>query len=140
MNLLYPMAALVFFTGYIALRLFKSRVRAIKSGAVEAQYFRTFQAPTEGLPEYMVLNDRLYHNLLEMPLLFYVGCLAAMLTGITGWLMVMLAWLFVIFRLGHATLLLAGRIRWRVRLFAASFICLMAMWAVLVGTLLAREF
>lgn len=140
MNLIYPMALLVFFTGFVALRLFKARVHAIKSGAVEADYFRTFQAPPEGLPRAMVLHDRLYHNLLEMPVLFYAGCLAAMLTGISGWLVVALAWLYVLLRLAHAALLLAGRIRWRVRLFAASFFCLMGLWAVLVGTLLARHF
>ncbi len=140
MNLIYPMAVLVFFTGFVVLRLFKARGHAIKSGAVEAEYFRTFQPPAEGLPRTMVLYDRLYHNLLEMPVLFYAGCLTAMLTGIGGWLVVVLAWLYVALRLGHAAILLAGKIRWRVRLFGASFFCLMGLWAVIVGTLLARSF
>lgn len=136
--MIYPMAAMVLLTFYVALRMFKARVSAIKGGQVPMEHFRTYSTPSDQLPTAMVLSQRCYNNLLEMPILFYAACLAAMLTQLTGTLMLVLGWLYVACRIAQATLHLRGKVRWRMRSFFASVICLLAMWGVLVGASLAR--
>ncbi|HEY7886313.1 MAG TPA: MAPEG family protein [Cellvibrionaceae bacterium] len=136
--MVYPMAALVLLTLYVAVLMFRARVKAIKARAVPFSYFKTYSTANTPLPEAMVLSQRCYNNLLEMPTLFYVACLAAMVLGISGNLMVILAWAYVGFRVAQAALHLAGNIIWRMRMFAGSCLCLLAMWGVLAGTQLAR--
>ncbi|WP_049722303.1 MAPEG family protein [Gilvimarinus polysaccharolyticus] len=136
--MIYPMAALVLLTFYAALRMFMARVAAVKNNQVSIEYFKTYSTPSDQLPAIMIYTQRCYNNLLEMPILFYAACLTAMATQLTGTLMLVLAWLYVACRIGQAALHLRGKIRWRMRLFMASMICLLAMWGVLVGTALAR--
>ncbi|WP_041523817.1 MAPEG family protein [Gilvimarinus agarilyticus] len=136
--MIYPMAALVLLTFYVALRMFKARVSAIKGGQVAMEHFRTYATPSDQLPQAMVLSQRCYNNLFEMPILFYAACITAMVTQLTGVFMLALAWLYVGCRVVQATLHLRGKIRWRMRSFMASNVCLLAMWGVLLGTSLIR--
>ncbi|WP_339899875.1 MAPEG family protein [uncultured Gilvimarinus sp.] len=136
--MIYPMAALVLLTFYVALRMFKARVSAIKGGQVAMEHFRTYATPSDQLPQAMVLSQRCYNNLLEMPILFYAACITAMVTQLTGIFMLTVAWLYVACRIAQAMLHLRGKIRWRMRSFMASSVCLLLMWGVLVGASLAR--
>jgi hypothetical protein len=135
--MIYPMAAMVLLTFYAALRMFKARVNAVKSGQVSIEHFKTYATPSHELPPAMIYAQRCYHNLLEMPVLFYAACLAAMVSQLTGTLLLVVAWLYVACRIAQAALHLRGNIRWRMRAFAASMVCLLAMWGVMVGTALA---
>jgi hypothetical protein len=58
-----------------------------------------------------------------------------MVTGVTGTLVVVLAWLYVAMRYLHAYIHLGGnRVRHRMRAYFASWLCLMALWiTVAVG-------
>jgi hypothetical protein len=128
------MLALVILTFAVLIVLFRSRVRMVREGLAPVSYFRTFQGSLEQ-PEFTVKPARHFTNLFEAPTLFYVGCLAAMVTGITGTLVVVLAWLYVAMRYLHAYIHLGGnRVRHRMRAYFASWLCLMALWiTVAVG-------
>ncbi|MBU2885930.1 MAPEG family protein [Gilvimarinus agarilyticus] len=136
--MIYPMAAMVLLTFYVALRMFKARVNAVKSGQVSIEHFKTYATPSHELPPMMIYTQRCYNNLLEMPILFYAACLTAMTIQLTGMLMLVLAWVYVACRILQAMLHLRGKVRWRMRSFLASVVCLLAMWAVLVGSALAN--
>ena len=134
LSLVYPMLALVILTFAVLIVLFRSRVRMVREGLAPVSYFRTFQGSLEQ-PEFTVKPARHFTNLFEAPTLFYVGCLAAMVTGVTGTLVVVLAWLYVAMRYLHAYIHLGGnRVRHRMRAYFASWLCLMALWiTVAVG-------
>jgi hypothetical protein len=126
-HFVYPMLVLVLLTFGVAVILFLARVRAVREGHTPAAYFRVFHGPEE--PEFLAQPTRHYANLFEVPTLFYAGCLAAMVTGVTGPLALGLAWGFVAARLAHAWVHLRGnRVRHRLRVFLAGWIFLLALW------------
>lgn len=130
LSLIYPMLAMVLLTFGVAVVLFRARVRSVREGLVPITYFRTFEGATE--PEFLVKPTRHFVNLFEVPTLFYAGCLAAMVAGVTGTAMVVLAWGYVAARLVHAMIHLGGnRIRRRMSAYFASWLFLLAFWIVL---------
>jgi len=134
LSLVYPMLAMVLLTFAVLVVLFRSRVRMVREGLAPVSYFRTFQGSVE-TPEYSAKPNRHFANLFEAPVLFYAGCLAAMVTGVTGTWVVALAWAYVAMRYAHAFIHLGGnRVRHRMRAYFVSWICLLALWiTVAVG-------
>lgn len=137
LSLVYPMLAMVLLTFAVLIILFRSRVRMVREGLAPVSYFRTFQGSIEQ-PEFTVKPARHFANLFEAPTLFYAGCLAAMVTGVTGTLVAVLAWLYVAMRYLHAYIHLGGnRVRYRMRAYFASWIFLLALWmTIAVGVAL----
>jgi hypothetical protein len=129
---IYPMFAMVLLTFVVLTKLFRSRVRAVREGKVSAAYFRIYQGEVE--PESTAKPSRHFANPFEAPVLFYVVCLAAMITHFTGVAMQVLAWTYVGARIMHAYVHLGGnRIRKRIRAYFFSWIILLAMWIYLVA-------
>lgn len=136
--LIYPMFALVVLTSSVLIRLFRARVRAVSSGAVSAAYFRTYQDGAE--PADSAKISRHFTNLFESPVLFYAGCLAAMVLDHVSALLLVLAWLYVIARIVHAYIHMgANRVRQRLAAYFASWLVLFAMWLVLVVSVAAGQ-
>lgn len=136
-NLLYPMAAMVLLTVVVLVRLFRSRVAAVRGGQVDAAYFRLYQGSDE--PESTRKLSRHFTNLFEAPTLFYVACLAGMVVGVTGPVLVILAWGYVAARSVHALVHLGGnRLRKRILAYFASWLFLVAMWVTLVVAVTLR--
>ena len=125
--LVFPMLALVVLTFGVSVSLFRARLRSVREGHTPVSYFRVFQGSPE--PEFLAKPTRHYVNLFETPVLFYAGCLAAMVTGVTGPVVVALAWGYVAARLGHAWVHLgANRVRHRLRVFLLGWLCLLGLW------------
>src|SRR5678816_3871227 len=115
-SLVYPMSAMVLLTMFVLVRLFRTRVGAVKAGQIDVHFYRVFQGATE--PDSTRKVSRHFSNLFEAPTLFYVVCLAAMITAVTGVVMVTLAWVYVAARLAHAAIHLGpNKIRWRLRAY-----------------------
>lgn len=130
-TLIYPMFAMVLLSFFVLIRLFRSRVDAVKAGALETSYFRLHRGAVE--PESTAKVSRHFSNLFEAPTLFYVVCVAAMVTQKGGTLLQTLAWIYVLARVVHAFIHLgSNRLRWRVRAYFVSWLVLLAMWIVLV--------
>lgn len=127
LSLVYPMLALVLLTGGVLIVLFRSRVRMVREGLAPVSYFRVFQGSPE--PEFAAKPARHFTNLFEAPTLFYVGCLAAMVAGVTGPAVLALAWGYVAMRYAHAFIHLGGnRVRYRMRVYFAGWLLLLALW------------
>jgi len=125
--LLYPMLALVLLTFGVAVALFRARKRSVREGHTPVSYFRTFQGSQE--PEFLAKPTRHFSNLFEQPTLFYAGCLAALVAGVTDAGAVTLAWVYVATRLAHTWVHLRGnRLRHRVPIYFASWLALLALW------------
>jgi hypothetical protein len=73
-----------------------------------------------------------FHNQLELPMLFYVVVILALITQQVSLPLVALAWAFVAFRLIHAYIHTGSNsVRHRFNAFAVSLFALLAMWIVL---------
>jgi hypothetical protein len=132
LRVIYPMFAMVILTAVVLVTLFRARVAAVREGRVSLAYFGIYQGAAE--PESSAKAVRHFANLFETPVLFYVACLAAMITNVAGAAMQALAWAYVAARVAHAYVHLgANRIRHRLRVYFASCLVLLAMWIYLVA-------
>lgn len=123
-NILYPVFALVLLTFLMAFWMAKERFASVRRGEIK---FEPGVRPVFRNRAGQVSNA--YHNLLEMPMLFYAVVAFAMLTKGDDGLMIILAWLYVAFRvvqgLVHATY---NKIVHRFGAFVASLTVLAIMW------------
>ena len=79
-----------------------------------------------------------YSNQFELPLIFYVLCLVALITGKADLLMVVLAWAFVATRVVHALIHTgSNKVPLRAGIFAVGMLILVIMTAILLLRLLA---
>jgi hypothetical protein len=125
------MFALVLLTFAVLVILFRARVAAVRAGRLSLVYFRLYQGEEE--PESTKKPARHLTNLFETPVLFYVACLAAMVTHVDGMTMQLLAWAYVAARCVHAFVHIRGnRLSKRMRAFFVSLLILLAMWIYLV--------
>jgi hypothetical protein len=136
--MLYPMLALVLITFGVAVALFRARVRSVREGHTPVSYFRVFDGAPE--PEFLAKPTRHFTNLFEAPTLFYAGCLAAMIVGVTGTAAVILAWGYVAARFIHAWVHLGGnRVRHRFRIYLASWVFLLSLWIYVCTAVALRD-
>lgn len=73
-----------------------------------------------------------FHNQLEMPMLFFVVAILAILTGSADYPMTALAWVYVILRIVHAAIHTTyNKIPHRFLVYILSNLVLLAMWVKL---------
>jgi hypothetical protein len=78
------------------------------------------------------IPNRNLMNLLEMPVLFYILCLALFVSNRVTGLQVTLAWIFVALRAAHSFVHLTfNNVLVRLTMYALSNFVLMAMWLLL---------
>lgn len=86
---------------------------------------------SSAVPPTVALANRNYMNLLELPVLFYVVCLALFVSDLVDILTLKLAWTYVGLRVVHSLVHLTyNKVMHRLALFAASQIVLMTLWGV----------
>jgi hypothetical protein len=136
LHILYPMFALFLLTAFSTLRLAGLRLSAIKKGEVNPKFYRDYQ----GFEEPMKLRVASRHviNLYEAPVLFYTASIIALVTNVGGFIIVTLAWAYVVLRYLHSYVhLTSNNVLLRFRLFASSQAILVAIWiTVFVGVML----
>jgi hypothetical protein len=129
-ELIYPMAAVVLLTFIVLIKMFRSRVRAVRAGEVDAGYFKTYQEGKE--PRESAQLSRQLTNLFEAPTLFYAACIAGMVTGQNGTVLLVLAWAYVGLRVLHAYIHIgSNKLRPRYRIYFVSWLVLLGMWGTL---------
>ena len=130
-SLIYPMFAMVVLTFGVLLTLFRTRARAVREGKVSAAYFKTYQTGAE--PEASAKLARHFVNLFEAPTLFYVACLAAMVSGQSTALLNLLAWLYVLLRGAHTYIHTgSNQLKHRIAAYFSSWAVLLGMWICIV--------
>ncbi|MEX1993300.1 MAG: MAPEG family protein [Steroidobacteraceae bacterium] len=130
MSILWPAFALVALTLAVVIRLARQRFAAVKAGRVDGRYYKAFRG--EGEPADVAVTARNLINLYEMPTLFYAGIAIAFAAGQSGTLLVALAWSYVALRFVHTAIHLgSNKVLWRFRVFALSWLALLAFWVTL---------
>jgi hypothetical protein len=126
-QILLPMVGLAALTFVVLLLIAFARFRAAARGQVTARDFR--YGESSNVPGEVSLPNRNLMNLLELPVLFYVVCLAFFVTGKVDALAVVLAWNYVALRAAHTVIHLTyNNVFHRLSAFAASNVVLLALW------------
>jgi hypothetical protein len=106
------------------------RSSALRSGVVRPENI-ALREPNWPKRATQVANA--YVNQLELPVLFYVLTILAYVTHKAGIVFVVLAWVFVIFRLLHAFVhVTSNNVSVRGPLFGASALVLAVMWIIYI--------
>jgi hypothetical protein len=133
---LLPLFVLVILTFLIGFRMAYLRVSTIRGGQVHP---RDIALREPNWPSHVRQIENAYHNQLELPLLFYILTILALITKHADLLFVLLAWVFVVLRVIHALIHVTdNNVPRRGMVFIAAVIVLAVMWGVyIVRVLLA---
>jgi len=111
------------------------RTTLIRSGEVHP---RDIALREPGWPNRATQISNAAQNQLELPVLFYVLTILAIVSRHADLLFVVLAWIFVLFRLLHAYIhVTSNRISRRGPLFGVSLLVLFIMWVIFAVRILA---
>lgn len=126
--ILWPMIAHVLLVFVVYAMIALRRRQAVSAGAARVSQFReNREEPAQSL---FVRNN--LANQFELPVLFHVCCLALLVTGGVGTVVLVLAWVFSISRWVHAAIhVTTNRIRHRQPAFLIGFVTLGSMWIAL---------
>lgn len=127
-SILLPVFVQVALTFVILVWMARSRVNAVKTKQVRIGDVVLGQLNWP--PKVQQISNN-YHSQLQLPVLFYVLMLLAIITRQADLLIVVLAWLFVASRLVHAYIhTTSNYIGHRFNAFAVGFFILLAMWII----------
>jgi hypothetical protein len=136
LSILGPVFLLVGWTYCVLVLIPIMRFTAAALGKVEQQDFKLSESSR--VPGWVILPNRNYMNLLELPVLFYVLCLLLLLTHQQTEGMAYAAWGYVFLRILHSLIHLTfNQVILRMVVFASSNILLLLMWIVTGVRLLA---
>lgn len=129
--MIYPMAMLILLNVIVISLLLFFRVKAVRARKVSPRYFKRNKGAD--LPDHLEGLSQNYNNLLELPLLFYIVCLAIIVLNLNVEEFVFYAWLYVIFRYIHSYVHITyNHILHRLFAFSASCLVLVIMWVKLI--------
>jgi hypothetical protein len=110
------------------------RYRALRLGHVEADKVRLREP---NWPPRVIQIANAYHNQLELPVLFYIVMLLAMITKTLDVVIYVLAWMFVLARVAHAYIhVTSNRLDRRTGVFGVGAIALLLMWVIVIARIL----
>ena len=116
----------------------RARFRAAKSGEVNPEIY---VAVGDAEPEEIRVYTRLVANQFESPVLFYGLVITGLAIGVTSWITIILAALFLYFRFRHAKEMMGEHVVLRRRkIFIRAFqVILLMMVELLVSTLIFAQ-
>jgi len=132
--ILMPMFAQVALTFVLLFWMGFLRMQAIRSGAVKPEQI-ALREPHWPLRVLQIGNA--FHNQLELPVLFYVVTLLALMTETLDVILYVLSWMFVLSRFVHAYIhVTSNRLDRRTGVFGVGAIALLMMWVIVVARIL----
>jgi hypothetical protein len=132
--ILMPLFAQVALTFVLLFWMGALRYRALRVGEVDPEKVRLREP---NWPPRVLQIANAYHNQLELPVLFYIVMLLAMLTKTLDVVVYVLAWMFVLARIAHAYVhVTSNRLDRRTGVFGVGAIALLLMWVVVVARIL----
>src|SRR6266481_8113227 len=97
-----PMGTLALLTFSVLILIPIRRFRAGALGQVTAEDFKFGESVA--VPGHVLIPNRNYMNLLELPMLFYVGSLMFFVTGKVDAVILAVAWAYVALRVAHSAI------------------------------------
>ena len=126
-NIWLPVMLLALWTWLVLMMTGFKRIGAVMAGRIKAGSFKTGDGAD--VPVDIAVLNRNLMNLLEMPVLFYVVCVAFYVTNQTSSGVVALAWAFLGLRVAHSVIhIFFRKIVPRVITVFVSNLVLLALW------------
>ena len=136
-GILFPVFAQMLLTFVLMLGMGLARQRALRERRVALP---DIALDSSRWPEESRKFANCYTNQFELPVIFYALCLAALQTGKADYLMVLLAWCFVVTRFIHAYIHTgSNNVRHRGGAFALGFLIALIMLVLLAVRLLIAK-
>lgn len=127
--MLYPVLAMFVLVVIVAVTMLRRRVAFYKTNRVHPQQTATSAQMAATMPDSRAPDN--FRNLFELPVMFYVLCLALVVTGLTCLPQLVFAWAYVAARYAHSYIqLTSNKVVLRFYAFAASCLILLAGWAM----------
>jgi len=125
---MFAMVVLTFMVGIVAVVI---RVKSFKNGSVKIKYYRTMGG--QEVPEQLTKSTRCFNNMFEVPVLFYVVSTLFVILKTNNELALLLAWVFVGFRVAQAIVHLTyNNVLHRMLTFWGAVISVLSMWVILL--------
>lgn len=129
--ILLPVATLALWTLLVLLLVPIARFKAGAKGQVDFDDFKLGESSR--VPAETRVPNRVFMNLLEVPVLFYLACLVAVITQQATHLQLILAWAFVALRVAHSLIYLSyNHVPHRLTAFAAANGVVAVMWVLIL--------
>jgi hypothetical protein len=126
-QILLPVFIQVALTFALLFRLGPARVGAIRTGEVKVKDVALGQ---QAWPDRITQLSNSYNNQFQLPVLFYVLVIVAIITRKVDPVLVYAAWTFVVLRIAHAFVhVTSNHLRQRFYSFLAGVLVLLAAWA-----------
>ncbi len=126
-EILWPVMLQIALTLVLYFLMFRVRVGLLKAGEARASEFRTYENEHTDSRKW----SRAIANQYELPVLFYVLCVLALVTQNVDVVMLSLAWAFTFVKTAHVFLhVTSNRLRYRQPVFSLAFVIviLMMIW------------
>lgn len=132
--LLQPVCVQVVLTLGLMIWLGMRRFSLLRSGVVDA---RTVALGEPNWPRSVLQLGNAVRNQFELPVLFYLVVVLALLGDVAGTFLLILAWAFVISRLLHALIhVTTNNVPRRMAVFVFGAACLSVMWLIMIAKVL----
>ena len=132
--LVLAVAAQVLLTMAILVMMGRERVPRVRSGEIN---MADIAVERTAYPLKARLLSNSFDNQFQLPVLFYVAALLTLFATATGWVEVVLAWVFVALRYGHAIIhVTSNHVYHRFMVYTAGLAVLALLWLWLVLCLL----
>ena len=127
------LAFMAILTVYTLVAMFLRRLGEIRARRISIGQFRTYETEDQ-MPAHLLKASRHYKNLFEMPILFYVIVLFALVSKASDTTTSVLVIAFCLLRSWHTFIHLgANNVIHRMYLFAASLVSLICLWVYVMG-------
>jgi hypothetical protein len=129
--ILLPMFAMVALAFGLLFWTLILRLRVLRQGEVSPHQV-ALREPA--WPPYVIQIGNAFHNQLELPMLFYVAVLLALVTNSLDVVLYVLMWMFVISRYVHTYIHATyNRLDHRTAVFMLGAIALLLMWVIVIA-------
>lgn len=127
-EMLGPCVGMVSLTALVWIKLYVDRIGEMRRRRVDPQALASASAKAEILQKTAASDN--FRNLFEVPVLFYVLCVAVTATGAATQALVTAGWAYVALRALHSLIHVTyNRVMHRFTVYAASTLLLFGMWA-----------
>jgi hypothetical protein len=135
--ILLPVYVQVALTVLLLLWMGRSRLSSLRAGEVKV---KDVALGERNWPGRILQIQNSYHNQFELPVLFYVLVVLALITRKADMLFVVMSWMFVASRLVHAAIhVTSNKMSQRFMAFVVGVLILVAMWVIFGIRVLAAE-
>ena len=128
--ILAPLFVQVLLTFAVMIGMMTFRTKALQSGETR---FQDIAMREQRWPHQAALFANCFGNQFELPVLFYVLTILAMMTKHADLLFVLLAWVFVVFRILQATIhITSNNVQFRGGYYFVAALVLLIMWLIFI--------